>query len=92
MGTCTARLAVLLQRFSYNTELQASCCHLNLAPHSRRAFESRVAYGMRHWQYVVLRIFRLLCAAEETVSLLVGTDLMDTTIELLDAAVKTEDR
>lgn len=43
-------------------------------------------------QCVVLRILRLLCGAQETVSLLVGTDMMDTTIDLFDAAVKNEDR
>jgi hypothetical protein len=41
---------------------------------------------------VILRILRLLCAAQETVSLLVSTDMMDTTIELLDAAVKNDNR
>ena len=41
---------------------------------------------------MILRILRLLCTAQETVSSLVSTDMMDTTIELLDAAVKNENR
>jgi len=43
-------------------------------------------------QHSIFRILQHLCSSEETVRFLVATDMMDTTIHLLDQAVKNEDR